>query len=94
MKLFEGSFDDSASTRGRDRPQSSSNKDKDKQNVVISVRVRPEKDPKDDAGSTGEWMVDGRKSLISFKGKEGGEYLYGANFTIFGDVHHVLTTHR
>ena len=47
-----------------------------KGNVVVSVRVRP------DAGGNGqttdgEWMVDGRRSLISYNGKEGGDYYYG-----------------
>lgn len=49
-----------------------------KGNVLVSVRVRP------DAGSTGdhaknegEWMVDGRRSLVAYKGKEGGDYYYG-----------------
>jgi centromeric protein E len=47
-----------------------------KGNVVVSVRVRP-----DASGSNGspegEWMVDGRKSLISFRGKDGGDHFYG-----------------
>jgi centromeric protein E len=48
-----------------------------KGNVIVSVRVRP-----DVAGGEGnrselEWMVDGRRSLISYRGKEGGEYIYG-----------------
>lgn len=47
-----------------------------KGNVIVSVRVRP------DAGGNehrtdGEWMVDGRKSLIAYNGKEGGDYYYG-----------------
>lgn len=47
-----------------------------KGNVLVSVRVRP------DAGSQehrtdGEWTVDGRKSLITYNGKEGGDYIYG-----------------
>ncbi|KAM0336092.1 hypothetical protein ACHAPQ_004508 [Fusarium lateritium] len=46
-----------------------------KGNVVVSVRVRP-----DASGSNGspegEWMVDGRKSLISFRGKDGGDHFY------------------
>jgi len=47
-----------------------------KGNVIVSVRVRP------DAGGNehrtdGEWMVDGRKSLIGYNGKEGGDYYYG-----------------
>lgn len=46
-----------------------------KGNVLVSVRVRP------DAGggegkADGEWMVDGRRSLVSYKGKEGGDYNY------------------
>lgn len=49
-----------------------------KGNVIVSVRVRP------DAGANGqpiktdgEWMVDGRRSLVAYKGKEGGDYYYG-----------------
>lgn len=64
----------SITSRGRQRP-SSSHKDRDK--VVISVRVRPEKEASDGSISGGEWMVDGRKNLISYKGKEGGEYVMG-----------------
>lgn len=64
----------SVTSRGRQRP-GSSHKDRDK--VVISVRVRPEKEANDGSTSGGEWMVDGRKSLISYKGKEGGEYVMG-----------------
>lgn len=48
-----------------------------KGNVIVSVRVRP------DAGANGsgkteggEWMVDGRRSLVAYKGKEGGDYYY------------------
>ena len=43
--------------------------------MVVSVRVRP--NDGSDAKSDGEWMVDGRRSLIAFKGKEGGDYYYG-----------------
>lgn len=46
-----------------------------KGNVIVSVRVRP------DAGEAprpgGEYMVDGRRALISYGGKEGGDYYYG-----------------
>ncbi|KAK0126246.1 hypothetical protein ONS95_007859 [Cadophora gregata] len=48
-----------------------------KGNVIVSVRVRP------DAGTNGqpvktdgEWMVDGRRSLVAYRGKEGGDYYY------------------
>ena len=55
-----------------------------KGNVIVSVRVRP------DAGSNGErsnadgeWMVDGRRSLVAYRGKEGGDYYYGTFVTSF-----------
>lgn len=47
-----------------------------KGNVIVSVRVRPDA-AGNEAKVDGEWMVDGRKSLISYKGKEGGDYFYG-----------------
>ncbi|KAJ9157893.1 Kinesin-like protein [Pleurostoma richardsiae] len=55
-----------------------------KGNVLVSVRVRP------DAGSNdhkteGEWMVDGRKSLIAYRGKEGGDYFYDNVFSTHDD---------
>ncbi|KAM7207703.1 Kinesin motor domain containing protein [Naviculisporaceae sp. PSN 640] len=55
-----------------------------KGNVIVSVRVRP------DAGGNehrtdGEWMVDGRKSLIAYNGKEGGDYYYDNVFTTHDD---------
>lgn len=48
-----------------------------KGNVVVSVRVRPDTSGKEQ-NPEGEWMVDGRKSLISYRGKEGGDHTYGA----------------
>ena len=47
-----------------------------KGNVLVSVRVRPDAGGNDHS-SDGEWMVDGRRSLIGYKGKEGGDYYYG-----------------
>lgn len=47
-----------------------------KGNVIVSVRVRPDTNS-DHEKPEGEWMVDGRKSLISYKGKEGGDHYYG-----------------
>lgn len=47
-----------------------------KGNVVVSVRVRPTANG-DNGNPEGEWMVDGRRSLISYKGKEGGNHFYG-----------------
>ncbi|KAK0624696.1 kinesin motor domain-containing protein [Bombardia bombarda] len=55
-----------------------------KGNVIVSVRVRP-----DSAGNEtrtdGEWMVDGRKSLIGYNGREGGDYYYDNVFTTHDD---------
>ncbi|OTA69191.1 kinesin-domain-containing protein [Hypoxylon sp. EC38] len=55
-----------------------------KGNVIVSVRVRP------DAGGNnnkpeGEWMVDGRRSLIAYRGREGGDYYYDNVFTTHDD---------
>lgn len=47
-----------------------------KGNVVVSVRVRPDASA-NNGNPDGEWMVDGRKSLIAYKGKEGGDHYYG-----------------
>jgi centromeric protein E len=48
-----------------------------KGNVIVSVRVRPDAESNEHGRVEGEWMVDGRKSLVSYRGKEGGEYIYG-----------------
>lgn len=53
-----------------------SSKSDGKGNVVVSVRVRPD-NALGQSNPEGEWMVDGRKSLIAYKGKEGGDYIYG-----------------
>ncbi len=55
--------------------QSASNEGKG--NVIVSVRVRPDAAASGDKKSDGEWMVDGRKSLVAYKGREGGSYYYG-----------------
>lgn len=60
----------------RGRPSSTAGP-KDKGNVTISVRVRPDATPTEGKDAQGEWMVDGRQSLIAYKGKEGGDYVYG-----------------
>ncbi|KAG0154754.1 hypothetical protein PDIDSM_322 [Penicillium digitatum] len=48
-----------------------------KGNVLVSVRVRPDNNS---GGETprnhGEWSIDSRQSLISYRGKEGGDYFY------------------
>ncbi|KAL3423858.1 Kinesin-related protein 11 [Phlyctema vagabunda] len=48
-----------------------------KGNVIVSVRVRPDAGTSGDTTkSEGEWMVDGRRSLVAYKGKEGGDYFF------------------
>ena len=47
-----------------------------KQNVIVSVRVRPDTSTDHGGKSEGEWMVDGRRSLVAFRGREGGDYYY------------------
>lgn len=56
-----------------------------KGNVIVSVRVRPDSGGNDDNKTDGEWMVDGRKSLIGYRGKEGGDYYYDNVFTTHDD---------
>ncbi|KAI9808263.1 MAG: hypothetical protein M1825_004720 [Sarcosagium campestre] len=46
-----------------------------KGNVIVSVRVRPDVG-NDNSRAEGEWMVDGRRSLVAYRGKEGGDYYY------------------
>ncbi|KAI1329618.1 kinesin-domain-containing protein [Xylariaceae sp. FL0255] len=78
-------YDDPAdSTSGAAKDRRSSKGMDGKGNVIVSVRVRP------DAGgnngkSEGEWMVDGRKSLVAYRGREGGDYYYDNVFTTHDD---------
>ncbi|KAL1959514.1 hypothetical protein VTO42DRAFT_1959 [Malbranchea cinnamomea] len=51
-----------------------------KGNVIVSVRVRPDAAGADHT-SEGEWLVDGRRALVSYRGKEGGDYYYDNVFT-------------
>lgn len=48
-----------------------------KGNVLVSVRVRPDQQSNETAKSELEWMVDGRRASIGYRGREGGEYSYG-----------------
>ncbi|KAF9879978.1 kinesin family protein [Colletotrichum karsti] len=56
-----------------------------KGNVVVSVRVRPDAGGNENNKTEGEWMVDGRKSLVAYRGKEGGDYFYDNVFTTHDD---------
>jgi centromeric protein E len=74
-------FDDNGEPRGRelggeaDADKRSSKHPESKGNVIVSVRVRP--DASGNNKADGEWMVDGRQSLVAYRGKEGGDYYYG-----------------
>lgn len=46
-----------------------------KGNVLVSVRVRP--DVVKDKQQELDWEVNGKRSLVSYRGKEGGDYIYG-----------------
>ncbi|KAF2666028.1 kinesin-domain-containing protein [Microthyrium microscopicum] len=75
-------FDDEEDRRGRHRSMDDAKSEtskggKDKTgNVIVSVRVRPDAPGNESSKSDLEWMVDGRRSLISYRGREGGEYIY------------------
>jgi centromeric protein E len=75
----EGSYSTSATTfeDGDDSAGSKSNaKSKEiKGNVIVSVRVRPNVNGEGSANS--EWVVDARRGLLAYNGKEGGDYYYG-----------------
>ena len=49
-------------------------------NVIVSVRVRPdghgERTAAGDAGAHADWLVDGRRSLLAYRSREGGTYVY------------------
>ena len=52
-----------------------------KGNVIVSVRVRPDVATKD-AKPEGEWEVSGKKALIAYRGREGGDYYYGRSHNV------------
>lgn len=47
-----------------------------KGNVLVSVRVRPDIGAKDSKTEM-EWEVNNKQALISYRGREGGDYTYG-----------------
>ncbi|KIW80543.1 hypothetical protein Z517_07159 [Fonsecaea pedrosoi CBS 271.37] len=56
-----------------------------KGNVIVSVRVRPDAGAQNNAQTEGEWMVDGRRGLVAYRGKEGGDYHLDNVFTTHDD---------
>lgn len=77
---------DETTRRGKKDHESVPNRPakENKGNVIVSVRVRPDASGNGDKKSEGEWMVDGRRSLVAYKGREGGEYFYGESATMDG----------
>lgn len=82
----QGSYATSATTfedvgeeegRGRADSKGTGSMQKDgKGNVLVSVRVRPDVGAKDSKQEI-EWEVNNKRALISYKGREGGDYTYG-----------------
>lgn len=73
---YDDPVDAAGAKSGTDASSKHLSKGDSKGNVVVSVRVRPDAGAQDQRPD-GEWMVDGRKSLIAYHGKEGGDYYYG-----------------
>lgn len=48
-----------------------------KGNVIVSVRVRPDGGNNQGKEENNEWAVDGRQSMISYRGRDSGDYYYG-----------------
>jgi centromeric protein E len=84
-----GRLDDKSSTAEKRM----SGKDVNKGNVVVSVRVRPDQ-PGEHHKSDLEWMVDGRRSLVSYRGREGGEYTYGKQRNLRWQLHGNSLTYK
>ncbi|KAI1461652.1 kinesin-domain-containing protein [Annulohypoxylon moriforme] len=78
-------YDDLADTAGTSTVDKRTSKGMEgKGNVIVSVRVRPDAGS-NNGNSEGEWMVDGRRSLVAYRGREGGDYFYDNVFTTHDD---------
>lgn len=79
-------YDDPADTTGTSMGDRRASKGLDgKGNVLVSVRVRPDVGNNSNSSPEGEWLVDGRKSLIAYRGREGGDYYYDNVFSTHDD---------
>lgn len=85
---YDDPVDAAGAKPGADASSKRLSKSDNKGNVVVSVRVRPDAAAQDQRPE-GEWMVDGRKSLIAYHGKEGGDYYYDNVFTTHDDNYRV-----
>ncbi|KAL4737790.1 kinesin motor domain-containing protein [Aspergillus similis] len=74
----EGSYSTSATTFDEGEPASTRSKES-KGNVIVSVRVRPNVGSESSANP--EWIVDARRGLLVYNGKEGGDYYYDNVFS-------------
>ncbi|KAL4781152.1 kinesin motor domain-containing protein [Aspergillus varians] len=70
-------FEDGDETAGTSKTNSKSKETKG--NVIVSVRVRP--NISGESSANPEWMVDARRSLLVYNGKEGGDYYYDNVFS-------------
>lgn len=86
-------YDDPADVHSTPNDRRASKGGDSKGNVLVSVRVRPDSGASEHGRVEGEWMVDGRKSLVSYRGKEGGDYHYGKPEAARGptEMSHILT---
>ena len=78
-------MDDAHATRGRGGAKDASNpgrlsieEENEKGNVIVSVRVRPEANGS--IPNASDWEIDGSKSMVSYRGRDGGDYYYGQSF--------------
>ncbi|KAI9818166.1 MAG: hypothetical protein M1827_000791 [Pycnora praestabilis] len=74
---------DSSTARGREDLHGTVNggrrhskSEEPKGNVIVSVRVRPNAGAGEDTKAEGDWIIDRRRALISFRGREGGDCFY------------------
>ncbi|RDW93230.1 putative kinesin family protein (KipA) [Aspergillus mulundensis] len=70
-------FDEGDETAGTSRSNARSKETKG--NVIVSVRVRP--NVSGESSANPEWMVDSRRGLLVYNGKEGGDYYYDNVFS-------------
>lgn len=59
-----------------------------KGNVIVSVRVRPDAGAKDSKQEP-DWEVSGKRALISYRGRDGGDHYYGMSHCM---THEVVTS--
>lgn len=82
-------YDDPADVHSTPNDRRASKGGDSKGNVLVSVRVRPDSGASEPGRVDGEWMVDGRRSLVSYRGKEGGDYNYDNVFATHDDNYRV-----